>query len=109
MRSNKSNPGCAGSQENTSLEGLYKSSGNFCTQCEAEGFRGITFFLDRPDVMSKCALPITQYLESAGGGSVVWYSGSVCEFQARKVSTRYVSTAYCCQCQVYSSTFAGCW
>lgn len=34
-------------QENTSLEGLYKSSGNFCTQCEAEGFRGITYFLDR--------------------------------------------------------------
>ena len=35
------------------LEGLYKSSGNFCTQCEAEGFRGITYFYDRPDVMSK--------------------------------------------------------
>jgi aminopeptidase N len=40
-------------QENTSLEGLYKSSGNFCTQCEAEGFRGITYFPDRPDVMAK--------------------------------------------------------
>ena len=40
-------------QENTSLEGLYKSGGNFCTQCEAEGFRGITYFLDRPDVMAK--------------------------------------------------------
>ena len=40
-------------QENTSLEGLYKSSGNFCSQCEAEGFRGITFHYDRPDVMSK--------------------------------------------------------
>ena len=39
-------------QENTSLEGLYKSSGNFCTQCEAEGFRKITYYLDRPDVMS---------------------------------------------------------
>jgi len=39
-------------QDNTSLEGLYKSSGNYCTQCEAEGFRRITFFLDRPDVMS---------------------------------------------------------
>lgn len=35
------------------LEGLYKSGGNFCTQCEAEGFRGITYFYDRPDVMSK--------------------------------------------------------
>lgn len=39
--------------ENSLLEGLYKSSGNYCTQCEAEGFRGITFFLDRPDVMAK--------------------------------------------------------
>ena len=39
-------------QENTLLEGLYKSSGNYCTQCEAEGFRGITYALDRPDVMS---------------------------------------------------------
>ena len=39
-------------QENTSLEGLYKSSGMFCTQCEAEGFRKITYYLDRPDVMS---------------------------------------------------------
>lgn len=39
-------------QENTRLEGLYQSSGTFCTQCEAEGFRRITYYLDRPDVMS---------------------------------------------------------
>ena len=39
-------------QKNLSCEGLYKSSGMFCTQCEAESFRKITFFLDRPDVMS---------------------------------------------------------
>ena len=39
-------------QENTSLEGLYKSSSMYCTQCEAEGFRKITYYLDRPDVMS---------------------------------------------------------
>jgi aminopeptidase N len=38
---------------NTALEGLYLSSGNFCTQCEAEGFRKITFFPDRPDVMAR--------------------------------------------------------
>ena len=37
---------------NTELSGLYQSSGNFCTQCEAEGFRRITYFLDRPDVLS---------------------------------------------------------
>src|SRR5512143_4047405 len=37
---------------NTKLSGLYRSSGVFCTQCEAEGFRRITYFLDRPDVMT---------------------------------------------------------
>jgi len=37
---------------NTSLSGLYVSNGNFFTQCEAEGFRRITYFLDRPDVMA---------------------------------------------------------
>ena len=40
-------------QNNTELSGLYKSGGNFCTQCEAEGFRRITFFQDRPDVMAR--------------------------------------------------------
>jgi aminopeptidase N len=39
-------------QNNTSLEGLYKSHTMFCTQCEAQGFRKITYYLDRPDVMS---------------------------------------------------------
>ena len=39
-------------QENTSLSGLYRSRGLYCTQCEAEGFRRITYYLDRPDVMS---------------------------------------------------------
>jgi aminopeptidase N len=37
---------------NTALEGLYVSKGIFCTQCEAEGFRRITYFLDRPDVLA---------------------------------------------------------
>ncbi|MFZ4533914.1 MAG: aminopeptidase N, partial [Alsobacter sp.] len=37
---------------NTRLMGLYRSSGTYCTQCEAEGFRRITYFLDRPDVMA---------------------------------------------------------
>src|SRR4051812_23905512 len=37
---------------NMKLMGLYRSSGTYCTQCEAEGFRRITYFLDRPDVMS---------------------------------------------------------
>ncbi|MGR9099612.1 MAG: aminopeptidase N, partial [Gammaproteobacteria bacterium] len=38
---------------NTALEGLYLSNGMLCTQCEAEGFRKITWFLDRPDVMTR--------------------------------------------------------
>ena len=38
---------------NTALEGLYLSNGLLCTQCEAEGFRKITYYLDRPDVMAK--------------------------------------------------------
>ena len=40
-------------EANTALEGLYLSSGNFCTQCEAEGFRRITYYPDRPDVMAR--------------------------------------------------------
>jgi len=40
-------------ETNTALEGLYKSGTMFCTQCEAEGFRKITYYLDRPDVMSR--------------------------------------------------------
>ena len=46
-------------QNNSALEGLYKSGGMFCTQCEAEGFRRITYFLDRPDVMSRFSTSIT--------------------------------------------------
>jgi len=46
-------------EKNTSLEGLYRSSGNFCTQCEAEGFRKITYFLDRPDVLARYTVTIT--------------------------------------------------
>ncbi|KXJ49031.1 MAG: aminopeptidase N [Alcanivorax sp. Nap_24] len=40
-------------ESNTALEGLYRSNGMYCTQCEAEGFRRITFFPDRPDVLSR--------------------------------------------------------
>jgi aminopeptidase N len=46
-------------QENTALEGLYKSGGNFCTQCEAEGFRRITYFQDRPDVLARYTTTIS--------------------------------------------------
>ena len=48
-------------QANTALEGLYMSNGMYCTQCEAEGFRKITFYPDRPDVMA----PFRVRIESA--------------------------------------------
>ncbi len=46
-------------EENTALEGLYLSNGIYCTQCEAEGFRRITYYIDRPDVMSVFRTRIT--------------------------------------------------
>src|SRR3990167_6010463 len=46
-------------QKNTALMGLYQSRSNLCTQCESEGFRHITFYLDRPDVMSIFTTTIT--------------------------------------------------
>nr|VFK56550.1 MAG: aminopeptidase N [Candidatus Kentron sp. TUN] len=62
-------------QDNTALEGLYQSSGNFCTQCEAEGFRKITYFLDRPDVLAKYTTTIvadrTRYPVLLSNGNAV--------------------------------------
>ena len=51
-------------QENTSLEGLYRSGSNYCTQCEAEGFRKITYYPDRPDVLTKFTTRIEANKES---------------------------------------------
>ena len=62
-------------QDNLELSGLYKSSGNFCTQCEAEGFRLITYFPDRPDVMSTFTTKIradkTKYPVLLSNGNLV--------------------------------------
>lgn len=62
-------------ESNTALEGLYKSGGMFCTQCEAEGFRRITFFPDRPDVMSVFRTTVeadkTRYPELLSNGNPV--------------------------------------
>ncbi|MDP5280965.1 aminopeptidase N [Sphingomonas sp. DG1-23] len=46
-------------ERNTQLQGLYASGGMLCTQCEAEGFRRITFFPDRPDVLSRYKVKLT--------------------------------------------------
>lgn len=47
-------------ENNTRLEGLYKSAGTYCTQCEAQGFRWVTYYQDRPDIMA----PMTVRLEA---------------------------------------------
>ena len=44
---------------NTALEGLYKSGDAYCTQCEAEGFRRITYYLDRPDILARYSTRIS--------------------------------------------------
>jgi aminopeptidase N len=64
---------------NKALMGLYMSGGRFCTQCEAEGFRTITFFPDRPDVLSRFTVRIEAdaafpYLLSNGN---LWEGGEV--------------------------------
>jgi len=46
-------------QKNTALSGLYRSRNTYCTQCEAEGFRRITYFLDKPDILSRYTTTIS--------------------------------------------------
>ena len=62
-------------EENTSLSGLYTSGGNFYTQCEAEGFRRITFFPDRPDVMARYTVTITADKARVPGAALERQSG----------------------------------
>ncbi|PLY00445.1 MAG: aminopeptidase N [Desulfuromonas sp.] len=50
-------------QSNEALEGLYMSNGMFCTQCEAEGFRKITFYPDRPDVLARFTTTVVGSVE----------------------------------------------
>ena len=61
--------------ENTELSGLYRSGDTYCTQCEAQGFRRITYFLDRPDVMARYRTTIvaeqTKYPVMLSNGNAV--------------------------------------
>ncbi|WP_306133511.1 aminopeptidase N [Roseivivax marinus] len=68
--------------KNTALEGLYMSNGMYCTQCEAEGFRKITYYPDRPDVMATFDVRIESDLPvmlsngnpgTRGGGAAEWH------------------------------------
>ena len=52
-------------ERNQALEGLYRSNGTFCTQCEAQGFRKITLYPDRPDVMAPMRVRIEADCEAA--------------------------------------------
>ncbi len=74
-------------QDNTQLSGLYKSSGNFCTQCEAEGFRRITFYPDRPDVLSKFTVRI---VAEKADYPVLLSNGNLTEEGAGQGTTHYV-------------------
>jgi len=63
-------------QGNTALEGLYRTSGNYCTQCEAEGFRKISYFFDRPDVLT---LFTTKIIADKADNSVLLSNGNLIE------------------------------
>ena len=63
-------------QQNTALEGLYQSRVMLCTQCEAEGFRKITWYLDRPDVMSVFSVRIEA---DAASCPVLLSNGNCCD------------------------------
>ncbi len=66
-------------EANTSLDGLYMSNGMYCTQCEAEGFRRITYYLDRPDVMTTFTVRIhgNQPVRLSNGNEVATGEGFV--------------------------------
>ena len=72
---------------NKSLEGLYASSGNLCTQCEAEGFRRISWFPDRPDVLARFRTRITADPERY---PVLLSNGNAVERGTRGDGRRYV-------------------
>jgi aminopeptidase N len=64
---------------NTALEGLYQSGEALCTQCEAEGFRHITWYLDRPDVLARLppkSSPIKRNIRSCSPTATVWRRGA---------------------------------
>jgi aminopeptidase N len=73
-------------QANSRLEGLYLSDGIFCTQCEAEGFRRITYYLDRPDVM---AVYTTRIESPAALAPVLLSNGNLVESGTMKNAWHY--------------------
>ncbi len=73
-------------QANKALSGLYRSSGNYCTQCEAQGFRRITYYLDRPDVMAIFTVRVEGSIEE---NPVLLSNGNLIESGTTKPGTHY--------------------
>ena len=73
---------------NTSLEGLYMSGNSYCTQCEAEGFRKITYFLDRPDILSVYTVSIEADLADTPN---VLSNGNLIETSATRASKSIIT------------------
>ena len=67
-------------EENTRLSGLYTSGGMFCSQCEAEGFRRITFAQDRPDVMSTFSVSAVPSVCYGDGYGAHRYGPKQCDY-----------------------------
>ena len=95
---------------NTALEGLYQSGDALCTQCEAEGFRHITYYLDRPDVLARFTTKIiadkTKYPFLLSNGTalrkvnwkmdVIWYSGRTRSRNRATCLRWWQATLMCC-------------
>ncbi len=84
---------------NTALEGLYVSNGVFCTQCEPEGFRKITYFPDRPDVMARYRVRIEADQATCpvllANGNLIEIGASGAAGTSRSGRTRFRSRAIC--------------
>jgi len=75
-------------QHNTALEGLYMSNGMYCTQCEAEGFRKITYYPDRPDVLARFTTTVIGSVELQ---PVLLANGNPVERGVREDGRHYVT------------------
>ncbi|MEM8633164.1 MAG: aminopeptidase N [Pseudomonadota bacterium] len=91
---------------NTALEGLYMSNGMYCTQCEAEGFRKITFYPDRPDVMSTFTVRVEGDLPVLlSNGNPVLRTGGVAEWHDPWPKPAYLFALVAGDLLAYSDSF----
>ena len=95
-------------EKNTQLSGLYTSGGGFFTQCEAEGFRRITYFLDRPDVMAvytsrcaptrpgtRCCSPTATWWSRASSTAAVTSPGGTTRSPSPAICSRWSRPTWC--------------